>query len=86
MNAWCIEGKEPAQGFGLARAVCNMVSMLWESGKAEKLEKKFLPYTQEKMQFRKMVEDADKQGRLAEFVQNGTVVNTSNGGSDGWMM
>jgi predicted phage terminase large subunit-like protein len=85
-NAWIIEGKEPAQGFGFARALCNMVSMLVESGKLTKVDSPLKPYSKEKEQFRKMMHEADTQGRLMDFIKSGVVPEKSTKGSDGWMV
>ena len=85
MNAWCVEGKDPGPGFGLARALCNMVSMLWESGKMEKIESKLMPYTRAKEQFKKNMDQADSRGRLTEFLMNKQLPDEQVKGADGWM-
>lgn len=85
MNAWCIEGKEPAPGYGLARAVCNLVSVLWESGKFEKIEQPMRPYSRDKEMFMRAAADADKQGKLSEFIKNGRTHEDVNKGADSWM-
>lgn len=86
-NAWPIEGSEPAQGYGCARALCNLVSILWESGKAEKMDRKFGDYSPLKEMHRKAIHEADMQGRLAEFIQTGILTEKdTEKGTDSWIM
>lgn len=85
MNAWCFDGKEPGANHGLARALCNMVSVLWTSGKMQKVEHAMGAYSQEKEQYKQAMETADKQGRLTEFIVNKSAPVDQVRGVDGWM-
>lgn len=63
LSSWCYEGNEPGKQNGCARAVCNLASALYESGKMQKLQKKLKPYSKEKEIVLKKLEDEEKFGR-----------------------
>jgi hypothetical protein len=66
--SWSIDNKAPASGYALCRALCLMVSSLYESGAMEKAEKKITEYSREHTDFINRADRAAKQGKLDEFV------------------
>jgi hypothetical protein len=75
VSAWQYEGDSPAPGNGCARALCNNVSVLYESAKSEPDKMKELkPYSEQKMAVSNEIEkygsDADIDKRLRQIMSN----------------
>jgi predicted phage terminase large subunit-like protein len=69
VGAWAMDKGRPAPGYGFCRALCNTASMLHESGKMGKVEKALPSYSPQKEHVQRSIEDAERQGRLGEWVQ-----------------
>jgi predicted phage terminase large subunit-like protein len=77
MAGWVVDkGRPSTDGFGLCRALCNMASKLWESGKMVKHETKLMPYSREKEIVMASMDDADRAGMLGDWVANRATMNT----------
>lgn len=63
-ESWVIENSRPTtENTGLCKALCNIVSLLYQWGKFEDRKfKRLKPYSQEKMAARKKVEDQAEKG------------------------
>lgn len=85
--SWSVDGTKPAPGHGLCRAVCNMVSVLWETGKMEKHVQKLRPYSKAKERWMEEAERAEKDGRMDDFLQNADAgsISTVINGANNWM-
>ena len=70
MSAWCYEGKQPAAGYGMARAICNMAHALYGVGKMDKHVQKLAPYSQVKMKYEADLDRAEREGRTEEFMRD----------------
>lgn len=68
MSNWKIEGKEPEHGYGLCRALCNMVSMLFESGTMSQREYKLREYSRYKTVLYNEMKAAHDTGQIGDFV------------------
>jgi predicted phage terminase large subunit-like protein len=77
VSAWQYEGDVPAPGYGCARALCNVVSILYESARleAEKKPKELKPYSDTRG---KILEELDKHGNEADIDQRIRAI-TNNG-------
>lgn len=84
-NSWSMDGPTPAKGFGMARALCGMVASLWESGKMEEHKAKLKPYSREKEQYIQQMDQAERAGRMEEFLKSGTVSIEEKVDTDSWM-
>ena len=71
LSSWCIDGKQPADGYGHARAIINTASVLWETGRMAKQEKILKPYSKEKQKVMKEMDIADQHGMLDIWNQRG---------------
>jgi predicted phage terminase large subunit-like protein len=85
MVAWCVDGSKPSPGYNLCRAICNMISVLWESGKMAKQAPLLKPYTKAKEAWMKEVSRADHEGRLESLIKSGAPVESVIAGSGSWM-
>jgi predicted phage terminase large subunit-like protein len=87
MASWCIDGQRPADGYGLCRALCNMVSALWEAGKMEQHAAKLSPYSQKKESISRAMDMADNVGRLDEWIRTNQIPGAEDLNSDpnSWM-
>jgi predicted phage terminase large subunit-like protein len=82
--SWCIEGKKPAEGHGMCRALCNMAAGLWESGKVEYKEKPQKAYSKERTEYLQQAKENFRQGgAVAQIVSE---MGGQGGGSVGWMI
>ena len=52
---WAIEENKPAEGYGMARALCNLVSVLHETGKLEEKRPRLPDYSPKKTAFQEEV-------------------------------
>lgn len=77
MSAWQYEGDAPAPGHGCARALCNIVSVLYETAKleSESKPKELRPYSDQRMNIQKEIErggeEADIDRRIKAAINNG---------------
>lgn len=62
ISDWHIDGGRAAAGYGLCRALCNMVRTIYETGKAEPMEEAMKPYSKEKTAFLKAAHKASLDG------------------------
>lgn len=69
MRDWTIQGDRPAKGFEVCRALCNMVSSLFETGQVRTIKPKMKEYSEQKMQFDRQVDRLAKLDRLHEVGQ-----------------
>ncbi len=91
LASWCYEGNEPAKyGFGCARSLCNLVSIINETGSIIKTRKKLKQYSPQRDLVQQRVEQLDMENRLDDFIKNGMEVSnlhTSNVSSENrWMV
>lgn len=82
---WNYEGDKAAPGYGMARAITNIVFSLSYTGKFEKKLPRMSEYSPAKEQFEKQLDWAERAGQLEEFLRNRTVRKTSSTSKDGWM-
>lgn len=69
VQAWYMEGKHgPADGFGLARALINMASSLYETGKMDAIIKRLPEFSPQKESMRKEMDRYAREGREEEFI------------------
>ena len=64
MSSWTMNDTKPEGGHTLARAFCNVVSILWEQGKIEPALKKIKPYSYQGTAYFQDVERRAKEGKL----------------------
>lgn len=64
MSSWVMSDTKPEGGNILARAFCNVVSILWEQGKIEPALKKLKPYSYQSTAYFQDVERRAKEGKL----------------------
>jgi predicted phage terminase large subunit-like protein len=64
MSSWTMNDTKPESGHLLARAFCNVVSILWEQGKIEPALKKLKPYSYQGTAYFQDVERRAKEGKL----------------------
>jgi hypothetical protein len=91
MSSWsiAINGKKPdEEGYGMCRALCNIVSVLWESGTAQKIEPKYYEYTPEHTRHLESVERIASQGLLDDVLSGNRGGNSDyiDDGKNSWMM
>ena len=87
VNTWGVENNKPAEfGYDMCRAACNMVTILWESGKMVEHEAKLKPYSKQKERAVEMLEKADQSNMLGDYIESGQISATDESyGSHGWM-
>jgi phage terminase large subunit-like protein len=64
---WSIEKEMPSEGYGLARALCNVVSILVEQGKMKPPQKALKPYSKKSLEFHREVRRAANEGSLEKL-------------------
>lgn len=86
MTAWCVEGKRPAEGYGMCRSLCNVVSMLWESGKANVEDQRTQkPYSKERTQYLEQVQRNFASGGATSQILS-EIGSSDSGSGSGWMI
>jgi len=68
VSGWVIDGNKPAEGYGLARAMCSLVSVVWETGSMQPREKRFKDYSAQKEAYSNAMDLADDMGNLGTFL------------------
>lgn len=87
MSNWKIDGKEPEPGYGYCRALCNMVSMLFETGTMQRRETRLREYSPAKTRLLQQMKDAHDTGNIGDFViGKHRNTNYSRRGKDGWIV
>ena len=89
LQAWSMDdkGNHPEEGYGLARALANLVSVLWENGKMGKIVKQLKPFSPEKARLLESMDEADRENRLGDWILNNELTAgaaPTDGG--GWMI
>jgi predicted phage terminase large subunit-like protein len=85
--SWPIDRGQPVPEYYYARCLCNMVSMLSETGRMDKKALVMKSYSRGKEEMMRRMDEADKAGRLAEWVQGGEEAAWSDAQNDpnAWM-
>jgi len=82
---WNIEGDKPSGGYGCARALCNMIFSLYQTGKFQKKKKRMAPYSQQHEKFKRDLDWADKAGQIEKFIKENKITKTTKTNKDSWM-
>lgn len=92
LAAWNYEGNEPAKyGYGFARALCNLVSIINETGSVIKTRKRLKRYSPAKDSTQQLVDKLDQEDRLDDFIKQdmGLTITESNhsvSSENSWMI
>jgi len=84
MSSWTMERNKPAPGHGLCRALSNIVSSLWETGRMSPRQHKMKNYSNEHTRYLKNLAAQTAAGRWREVAQAERGVSNASSGS-GWM-
>lgn len=82
-GSWKIAGNEPEEGYGLCRAFCNTVSMLYESGTMKRREVKLREYSPAKTSLERRIQRAHDDGSIANLITGKSNSNYSAQRKDG---
>lgn len=87
MQDWTTSNKPISSGqeideFGLCRALTLMASMLYDTGRMRRPQKKVDPYSKKGNMYKKQLQDAIRTGKAEEFSLG---ISTSEGDKDSWM-
>lgn len=84
--AWNVEGDKPAPGYGMARALCNVVFHLYYMGEFSDKAKPMKRYSAQHEKYTNDLDWADKAGQLGEFLNTRRLSRgTQTPSKDGWM-
>jgi hypothetical protein len=72
MGSWWWDGSRSATGYGLCRAVCNLVSALHETGKLTSTQKPMKPYSRSRTAYIKDADEKMKAGQFANLIMQTT--------------
>jgi hypothetical protein len=85
VRSWQFDGSTPANGFGAAMALCNIVSGLYEWKRFKSDPPKYKPYSKSKTQHQQVIEQQMKDGTYPKL-QGKRRTRPGNNSPNGWMV